>query len=229
MLTYEHFVALLLAAIERADLNIAYTQELLDTHALGRSLNITCLPRGAEDDQNPEEPALRASMGFRWSPEFTVFSLRGSIPAGFEEIVDERILATQAGIGLDIDVSYTLPLPQAQERDLASLPHLARSLQELYASVVPDGERSPRVDVLCSFGPAQSPRILALTLQQTWPIGDALFDTELLSGIFDDLCTELGDFLETLADIYLVEPNETTSPPEEAPDEERRYFKPPTA
>ena len=45
----ENFVAVLLTAIEQTELNIAYTQELLDTHALGRSLSITCLPRGVED------------------------------------------------------------------------------------------------------------------------------------------------------------------------------------
>ena len=72
MLTYENFVAVLLTAIEQTDLNIAYTQELLDTHALGRSLSITCLPHGVEDDRAPEEPPLRAVIAFRWSPEFTV-------------------------------------------------------------------------------------------------------------------------------------------------------------
>ena len=51
MLTYENFVAVLLTAIEQTELNIAYTQELLDTHALGRSLSITCLPRGVEANQ----------------------------------------------------------------------------------------------------------------------------------------------------------------------------------
>ena len=80
MLTYENFVAVLLTAIEQTELNIAYTQELLDTHALGRSLSITCLPRGVEDDRAPDEPPLRAVISFRWSPEFTVFSLRGGRP-----------------------------------------------------------------------------------------------------------------------------------------------------
>lgn len=35
MLTYENFVAVLLTAIEQTELNIAYTEELLDTHASG--------------------------------------------------------------------------------------------------------------------------------------------------------------------------------------------------
>ncbi|HEY3228227.1 MAG TPA: hypothetical protein VGJ87_03345, partial [Roseiflexaceae bacterium] len=65
MLTYENFVAVLLGVIERTDLNVAYTQELLDTHALGRSLSITCLPDGLEDDRAPEEPPLRAVIAFR--------------------------------------------------------------------------------------------------------------------------------------------------------------------
>src|SRR2546425_10260487 len=108
MLTYENFVAVLLAVIERTNLNVAYTQELLDTHALGRSLSITCLPQGVEDDRAPEEPPLRAVIAFRWSPEFTVFSLRGGLPDAFDGVVDERILATRAGAGLEIDVTYVL-------------------------------------------------------------------------------------------------------------------------
>ena len=44
---------------------------------------------GHEDDRAPEEPPLRAVIAFRWSPEFTVFSLRGGPPDSFDGIVDE--------------------------------------------------------------------------------------------------------------------------------------------
>ena len=116
MLTYENFVSVLLGVIERSGLNIAYTQELLDTHALGRSLSITCLPDGVRDDIGPQEQAreigyyhvptymadqsgdlvfqvpLRAMIAFRWSPEFTVFSLRGADSLdNIERFVDERL------------------------------------------------------------------------------------------------------------------------------------------
>src|SRR5262245_11603827 len=178
MLTYENFVAVLRTAIERTDLNVAYTQELLDTHALGRSLSITCLPRGVEDDRAPEEPPLRAVIAFRWSPEFTVFSLRSGPPDTFDGIVDERILASTAGVGLEIDITYTLPL--MSEQNLAVLPQISRAVQELHASVAPDSENPVRVDVLLSFAQGIAPRIQSLTLQQTWPIGDALFDSNLL-------------------------------------------------
>ena len=94
MLTYGNIVSVLLGAIERAGLNVAYTQELLDTHALGRSLSITCLPDDAEDDNGPEEPPLRAVISFRWSPEFTVFSLRGGDSLdNIERFVDERLFS----------------------------------------------------------------------------------------------------------------------------------------
>ena len=43
----------------------------------------------AEDDRAPEEPPLRAVIAFRWSPEFTVFSLRGGPPDSFDGIVDD--------------------------------------------------------------------------------------------------------------------------------------------
>jgi hypothetical protein len=231
MLTYENFVAVLLAAIERIDLNVAYTQELLDTHALGRSLSITCLPQGIEDDRAPEEPPLRAVIAFRWSPEFTVFSLRGGLPDGFDGIVDERILASRAGVGLEIDVTYTLPLVSEQTRDLTALSQITRAMQELHASVAPTAENPVHAEVVLSFSQGLPPHIQSLTLHQTWPLGDALFDAELLADIFDDLCTELHDVLEALAEIYLVEPGDAQVSTADADElfDERRYLKPPTA
>lgn len=231
MLTYENFVAVLLAAIERIDLNVAYTQELLDTHALGRSLSITCLPQGIEDDRAPEEPPLRAVISFRWSPEFTVFSLRGAPSDGFDSIVDERILASRAGVGLEVDVTYTLPLVSEQTRDLAALAQITRAMQELHTSVAPTTENPVRAEALLSFAQGLPPRIQSLTLHQIWPIGDALFDAELLADIFDDLCTEMHDVLEALAEIYLIEPRDSQASTSESDEsfEDRRYLKPPTA
>lgn len=231
MLTYENFVAVLLTAIEQIDLNIAYTQELLDTHALGRSLSITCLPRGVEDDRAPEEPPLRAVIAFRWSPEFTVFSLRGGPPDTFDGIVDERISASSAGVGLEIEVTYTLPLVADPLGDLTALPQIARAVQDLYASAAPTSANPVRVDVALAFAPSQAPRIRALTLHQVWPIGDALFDSDLLADIFEDLCGELRDVLDALAEVYVTEPRENTPPAQEVDDllSERRYLKPPTA
>ena len=231
MLTYENFVAVLLAAIERIDLNVAYTQELLDTHALGRSLSITCLPQGIEDDRAPEEPPLRAVIAFRWSPEFTVFSLRGGLPDGFDGIVDERILASRAGVGLEIDVTYTLPLVSEQTRDLTALSQITRAMQELHASVAPTAENPVHAEAVLSFSQGLPPHIQSLTLHQTWPLGDALFDAELLADIFDDLCTELHDVLEALAEIYLAEPGDAQISATDAEElfDERRYLKPPTA
>jgi hypothetical protein len=229
MLTYENFVAVLLGAIERANLNVAYTQELLDTHALGRSLSITCLPHGVEDDRAPEEPPLRSVIAFRWSPEFTVFSLRGGPPDAFDGIVDERILATTAGLGLEIDITYTLPL--VSEQNLTVLPQVSRAVQELHASVAPDSENPVRIDVLLSFLQGHPPRIQSMTLNQIWPIADALFDADLLADIFDDLCTELSQVLEALAEVYLTDPRAEHGPQSHAdePPEDRRYLKPPTA
>lgn len=231
MLTYENFVAVLLTAIEQTDLNIAYTQELLDTHALGRSLSITCLPNGVEDDRAPEEPPLRAVIAFRWSPEFTVFSLRGGLPDGFDGIVDERILASSAGVGLEIDLTYTLPLTADPIYDLSAVPQISRAVHDLYASAVPDSENPVRVELALAFPQGQSARIKSLTIHQTWPIGDALFDSDLLADIFEELCGELHDVLELLAEVYLPDGRETPSISQEIEDlpSERRYLKPPTA
>jgi hypothetical protein len=230
MLTYENFVAVLLGVIERTDLNVAYTQELLDTHALGRSLSITCLPDGFEDDRAPEEPPLRAVLAFRWPPEFTVFSLRGGLPDGFDGIVDERILASRAGVGIDLDLTYTLPLLPDQSYDLAALPQLTRAIRDLYASVVPSSDNPIRAEAVLSFAEGHTPRIQSLTLRQVWPIGDALFDADLLADIFGELCAEMHDVLEALAEVYLVEPTERKSAPEPSDGfEDHQYLKPPTA
>ena len=230
MLTYENFVAVLLGVIERTSLNVAYTQELLDTHALGRSLSITCLPGGFEDDHAPEEPPLRAVLAFRWPPEFTVFSLRGGPPDAFDGIVDERILASSAGVGIDVDITYTLPLVAEQTYDLSALPQLTRVLLELYASVAPSSDNPVRVEVLLSFADGHAARIQSLVLHQSWPLGDALFDAELLSDIFGELCAEVREVLDALAEVYLVEPPKQRTQAE-ADDvfEDRHYLKPPTA
>lgn len=231
MLTYENFVAVLLTAIEQTELNIAYTQELLDTHALGRSLSITCLPRGIEDDRAPEEPPLRAVLAFRWSPEFTVFSLRGGSPSGFDTVVDERILASAAGVGMEMDITYTLPLVADPLSDLASLPQIAHAVHQLYASAAPRSENPIRVDVALSFMSAHGPRIKVLTIHQTWPLGDALFDADLLNDIFEDMCRELRDVLDALGEVYIPEARDEHAPAGDMEEllGERRYLKPPTA
>lgn len=228
MLTYEQFVAVLLGSIERAGLNVAYTQELLDTHALGRSLSITCLPEGAEDDQGPQEPPLRAIIAFRWSPEFTIFSLRGGDSLGdIERMVDERLSQAHSGPSLDVDVTYTVPLLAEQSRDPALASHIAHSIQELHTTMTtPD--HLVRVDSVLAFSPGRAPRLQSVTAHQVWSIDEALYDAELLSDTFDELCGDLHGLLEALALRYA--PDELYPPT--AGDEtsgDRRYLKPPTA
>ncbi len=229
MLTYEQFVAVLLGSIERARLNVAYTQELLDTHALGRSLTITCLPEAVEDSAGPQEPALRAIISFRWSPEFTIFSLRGGDSlSDIERMVDERLAQAHSGPSLDVDVTYTIPLTVDQSRDVALVAQIARSIQELHATMSAP-EHLVRVDALLSFVAGRSPRIQAMTAHQLWSVDEALYDPELLSDTFDELCSDLHDLLEALALRYAPD---DLFPPSTSGDEssgDRRYLKPPTA
>jgi hypothetical protein len=230
MLTYENFVAVLLGSLEQAGINIAYTQELLDTHALGRSLSITCLPDGVEDDRGPQEPPLRATISFRWSPEFTVFSLQGGVTfANIERLVDERLFQAQSGPSLDVEVLYILPVTSNQQRDVGQLPLLAHAMQQLYAALV--GSDVPiRVDGQISFSAGRPPRLQGVQVQRVWSIDEALYDADLLSDTFDELCTELHDMLEALAESYLVsDDDETGNGNNDAPTSDRRYLKPPTA
>lgn len=231
MLTYENLVSILLGSIERAGLNVAYTQELLDTHALGRSLSITCLPDGFEDDRGPQEPPLRAVVSFRWSPEFTVFSLRGGDSLdNIERLVDERLYAqAQSGPSLDMEVTYHVPVTLEQQRDLAALPGLARTLQDLHASLA-EPEDIIRVDTLVSFHAGRTPRVQSVTARRVWSLDEALYDGDLLSDTFDELCAELQTMLETLASYYAglagEEPGANSA---DAAYGDRRYLKPPTA
>ncbi|WP_129678180.1 hypothetical protein [Candidatus Chloroploca sp. Khr17] len=229
MLTYENFVAVLLGAIERAGLNIAYTQELIDTHALGRSLSITCLPDGVEDDHGPEEPSLRAVVAFRWSPEFTVFSLRGADSLDdIEHFVDERLFArSRTGPSLDVEVIYYLPLTPLQQRDVAALPLLAHAVQELHGTLVEEHEVM-RVDGVLAFDVDGMARVQGVSALRIWSLDDALYDVELLALTFEELCTELHAMLELLYAQF--GPSEGSEPQSfDSFGSDRRYFKPPTA
>lgn len=229
MLTYENFVSVLLSTIERAGLNISYTQELLDTHALGRSLSVTCLPDGMEDEHGPQEPALRAVIGFRWSPEFTVFSLRGAESLdNIERFVDERLYAqARSGPSLDVEVTYHLPLSAEQQRDLGSIPLVARSVQEIHAALA-NAEDLVRVDSQLSFSPARTPRVQSITAVRVWSIDEALYDAELLADTFEELCSELHAMLELLAAHYAINRDDSDNPGDPSSGD-RRYLKPPTA
>ncbi|MFV9503297.1 MAG: hypothetical protein AB4911_01895 [Oscillochloridaceae bacterium umkhey_bin13] len=229
MLTYETFVAVLLGAIERAGLNLAYTQELLDTHALGRSLSITCLPDGMEDDLGPVEPSLRAVIAFRWSPEFTVFSLRGGDSLDdIERLVDERLFAqARSGPSLDLEITYHLPLDTKMQHEVAALPVLAHVIQDLHSALVEEPEAIVRVDSTVVFHPGGAAYVHSLTALRIWSLDEALYDHDLLAITFEGLCTELRAMLGLLANHFL--PDEPERLPYEGLPSERRYFKPPTA
>jgi hypothetical protein len=230
MLTYENFVSVLLTSIEQAGLNIAYTQELIDTHALGRSLTITCLPDGIEDNRDPQEPSLRAVVAFRWSPEFTVFSLRGTDSLdNIERFVDERLFAqARRGPSLDVEVTYHLPLSIEQQRDISAMVTLARAIQDLHSALV-DTDDLVRVNSQVSFLAGRTPRLESLTALRVWSIDDALYDSDLLAAVFEELCSELHAMLELLHVNYGLRNDESTSSGADALPPDRQYLKPPTA
>lgn len=229
MLTYENFVSVLLGVIERMGLNIAYTQELLDTHALGRSLSITCLPDGVVDNSGPQEPALRAVIAFRWSPEFTVFSLRGADSLdGIERFVDERLFAqARSGPSLDVEVTYHLPVDGELQHDARDLPAIAHAVQLLHNSLV-DDEDVMRVESMLSFGPGGAARVQSVAAVRLWSIDEALYDADLLALTFEELCAELHAMLELLNAQYGAPADEEPGGADRLPTD-RRYLKPPTA
>lgn len=230
MLTYENFVSILLASIEEAGINIAYTQELIDTHALGRSLSITCLPDGVQDHQEPIEPGLRAVVAFRWSPEFTIFSLRGSTSLdNIERFVDERLYAnTYNGPSLDVEVTYHIPLTQEQQRDVNALPSLANTLHEIYAALA-ISEDTMRVNSQITFLVGRTPKVESVHAVRVWSVDDALYDPELLAVVFEELCSEMHAMLELLHAHYELSTDEEIANQNELLAQDRQYLKPPTA
>ena len=226
MLTYENFVSVLLGVIERSGLNIAYTQELLDTHALGRSLSITCLPDGVSDDSSPQEPPLRAVVAFRWSPEFTVFSLRGAESLdNIERFVDERLFAQpRGGPSMEIEATYHLPVDEEQH-ELRSLSAVAQAVQALHSDLVEDDE-IVRVESVIAFGAGGPARVQSITAQRAWSIDEALYDSDLLAITFEELCAELHAMLQLLHAHFGLAEN---SAPPESLTIDRHYLKPPTA
>jgi hypothetical protein len=227
MLTYENFVAVLLGVIEQTDMNISQTREVLDTHALGRSLFITCLPQSQQAENQPLSTSLQAQITFDWSPEFTVLSLHSNAARALSSLIDERIQAQQAGIDITIHVTYVLPLDQEQTYDLAALPKLTRDLYELYSDTISISERPIHIETILHFEEGKPPRIQAIQLKQAWPLGDALFDLDLLTDMFHDLCAETIDLLEALAEEYVYSDDDAELL--ETPPNNRHYLKPPTA
>ena len=133
----------------------------------------------AEDPQAGQPPTRAIHRDRRSSS-----ACCGGPPGAFDGIVDERIVASSAGVGLEIDVTYTLPLVADPLSDMSSLPQIAHAVHQLYANAAPRSENPVRVDVALSFTNGQGPRVKALTVHQVWPIGDALFDADMLG---DDL------------------------------------------
>lgn len=224
MLTYEQFVAVLLSSLERQRLSVAYTQELIDTHALGRSFAVTCLPDGAVDTARPTEPALRAVITVRWPPEFTIFSLRGTTTLPIiDNLVDDRLIQSVSGTALDVDLCFHLPPPGDIGPSGVASGELGLALAGLCREAL-DGDDDVQVeaDIVMRSG---SLRVEGVRIRRTYAVDDALYDLELLEATFQVLSEELRAVLMRLAGHIGPLPRET----EPLTDSLRRYLRPPTA
>ena len=118
MLTYENFVSVLLSVIERAGLNIAYTQELLDTHALIWWLT----------DNPCLSPSARAGIA---DPDNAVFA---SAASGYEVANKQRLGKLPGKIAQD--------LPKALRQ--ARIPVHPLTLEHMIAAgLLPGPHRDP--------------------------------------------------------------------------------------
>jgi hypothetical protein len=224
MLTYEQFVAVLLGSLERQRVSVAYTQELIDTHALGRSLAVTCLPDGLADQLRPQEPALRAVITVRWPPEFTIFSLRGSATLPIiDNLVDDRLIQSASGTALDVDLCFHLPPPGDVGPAGVGSGELGLALLGLCREAL-DGDDDVQVEAETVMRAGQL-RVEAVRIRRTYAVDDALYDLELLEATFQVLSEELRAVLARLAGHIGPLPRDS----EPISDSLRRYLRPPTA
>jgi hypothetical protein len=168
-------------------------------------------------------------VAFRWSPEFTVFSLRGADSLdNIERFVDERLFQARSGPSLDVEVSFHLPLGADQQRDIAAIPGLARAIQDLHATLA-EPDDLVRVEAQLTFHAGRPALARGLTALRVWSIDDALYDSDLLAVVFEELCSELHTMLELLNRTYRPAADEPAPAAGDSLPSDRRYLKPPTA
>ncbi len=223
MLTYEQFITLLIEALERNEVNIAHTQELLDTHALWRSLHITCLPPGVDRSIASKEHTAHAVISLRWPAELTVAAMQSqNLPDLAEQLLEQPSYPTRSGGLLEMELTYYLPISEPQP-STARLTEMVKSVYRLFAD-------QPRLDdmfaVNCtlSFQDTESAKLSQVNVTKIFPINDLIFDMALLDEALAAVSVDVKQMLPRLHLAYSERGSDSESgfePP--------FYLRPPTA
>jgi hypothetical protein len=229
MLTYENVVTHLLSAAEQAGLNIIFSQEQLDTHALVRTFSMTCLPRGSSepDDQQP-----RAMLSFRWDPALTAISVLGSeglcdLYHTPDEPCPHADLGCAYDASLDVEASYHVPTTSSYPSDVNGVIGMASGTRELLTLAVGHEEGvEVQAQLLFDEHGVSVGRIEAL---QRWSLDDELHEADDLSGALSEVCQEVVNALEALAGHEAPHPSHLPADDVEDYGDGRTYLRPPTA
>ncbi|MDW8402622.1 hypothetical protein [Chloroflexus sp.] len=221
MLTYEQLIAALIEHLEQHQINIVHTQELLDTHTLGRSLHVTCLPPNVDKSGAWSQPPLRAVVGVHWPAELTVASIHGQpIIDALNQIVAERLPTLRHASPMAFDVTYFLPLSD-DEQQAADFDHLGAKLHHLFAGQA-EVEAHTEINGVLRARIDQPPVLAQLTVTRIFPIEQ--LRAEAVAEAIAALSSELHEMLPRLATVFQPAP----SNPQPALDPQF-YLRPPTA
>jgi len=133
---------------------------------------------------------------------------------------------------LTLNVTYSIPVQLTLGDDLAVLPRLVRSIQDMHRGMI-DHKNVVRVDANVQFA-GNDIRVNQIKAHQIWTIGDPIHELDGLEDVLEDACSEVRDLLMTLtghfASAGLPEIDELpVSLPMDLVDDERIYLRPPTA
>ena len=233
MLSYETISDALLDSAEQVGLNVWQSDEAVDPHSLERTFTMSCLPPG---QASPRPTSIQASVSFRWGAAMTAISTIGT-EALCERYHGDNVACSHSLVGcayeasLTLAVTYTVPIHRPLGDDMAMLPRLVRSVQEMHRGMI-DHKNVVSVDANVQFAGGEI-RITQLTGRQVWTVGDPIHELDGLEDVFEDACSEVRDLLVAMTEYFtssrLPEVDELPVGVPVDFDDERIYLRPPTA
>ena len=233
MLSYETISDAVLDSAEQVGLNVWQSNEVLDPHSLQRTFTLTCLPPG---QGTPRPNSIQASLSFRWDAAMTAISTVGT-EALCERYHSDNVACSHALVGcayeasLALEINYTIPVHLSIGDDLAVLPRLVRSIQDMHRGMI-DHKNVVNVEANVQFAGSEI-RITQLKAHQVWTIGDPIHELDGLEDVLEDACSEVRDLLMALAghleSAKLPDVDAMPMPMRVDFDDERIYLRPPTA
>lgn len=233
MLSYETISDALLDSAEEVGLNVWQSDEQLDPHTLQRTFRLSCLPPGLTA---PRPHSAQVNLQFRWDAAMTAISTLGTdalckLYHGDNVACAHDLTGCAYEATLSLEITYTVPVVLALGEDATASTRLIRGIQDLHRGMV-DHKNIVTVDAEVQMLGGEL-RVRQLRARQLWPIGDPLHDLDSLSDVFEEVCSEVRDFLTALT--YQIAGDDKTSDGDDSQpmlfdaDEDRIYLRPPTA